>query len=227
MNTTQPLHIFKPGRQTAMSGVTLDFCDSDLAASARAYDPAKHEAPIVIGHAASNKIVLAGTSRFTDKANSDPIGVIEDGKEAVRGKIGRYPNTAVIGAASWKALKQHPQFLERIKYSMKGVLTLDLIKEILEVENIVVGRAIYANDKGVFGDLWGDNIVLAYVAPGRAGVERTPYEPSFGYTLRKKSMPQIDTRTEDGKLELVRNTDNFQTVLLGAEAGYLIADTNA
>ncbi|CBJ43007.1 hypothetical protein [Ralstonia solanacearum] len=178
-------------------------------------------------YAASNKIVLAGTSRFTDKANSDPIGVIEDGKEAVRGKIGRYPNTAVIGAASWKALKQHPQFLERIKYSMKGVLTLDLIKEILEVENIVVGRAIYANDKGVFGDLWGDNIVLAYVAPGRAGVERTPYEPSFGYTLRKKSMPQIDTRTEDGKLELVRNTDNFQTVLLGAEAGYLIADTNA
>lgn len=50
MNTTKHLHIFKPGRQTAMSGVTLDFSESDLEASARAYDPAKHEAPIVIGH---------------------------------------------------------------------------------------------------------------------------------------------------------------------------------
>ena len=50
MNTTKPLHIFKPGRQTAMSGVTLEFSESDLEASARAYDPAKHEAPIVIGH---------------------------------------------------------------------------------------------------------------------------------------------------------------------------------
>ena len=50
MNTTKPLHIFKPGRQTAMSGVTLEFSESDLEASARAYDPAKHEAPIVVGH---------------------------------------------------------------------------------------------------------------------------------------------------------------------------------
>ena len=50
MNTTKPLHIFKPGRQTAMNGLTLEFSESDLAASAAAYDPAKHEAPIVIGH---------------------------------------------------------------------------------------------------------------------------------------------------------------------------------
>lgn len=178
-------------------------------------------------YAASNKIVLSGTSRFTDKANSDPIGVFDDGKEAVRSKIGRYPNTAVIGAASWKAMKNHPQFMERIKYSMKGVMTIELLKEILEVENIVVGRGVFSNDQGVFGDLWGDNIVLAYVAPQRQGAERTPYEPSFGYTLRKKGMPQIDKRAEDAKLEIVRNTDNFQISLLGAEAGYLIADTNA
>ncbi len=50
MNTTKPLHIFKSGRQTAMSGVTLEFSESDLEASARAYDPAKHEAPLVVGH---------------------------------------------------------------------------------------------------------------------------------------------------------------------------------
>ena len=128
-------------------------------------------------YAASNKIVLAGTSRFTDKANSDPIGVFEDGKEAVRGKIGKYPNTAVIGAASWKAIKQHPQFLERIKYSMKGVLTVELLKEILEVERIVVGRAVYSSDTGTFGDLWGDNIVLAYVAQQRQGAEDRHAQP--------------------------------------------------
>jgi hypothetical protein len=176
-------------------------------------------------YAASNKIVLAGTSRFTDKANSDPIA--SSGTEGSRAGRSQVPNTAVIGAASWKAIKQHPQFLERIKYSMKGVLTVELLKEILEVERFVVGRAVYSSDTGTFGDLWGDNIVLAYVAQQRQGAERTPYEPSFGYTLRKKGMPQIDKRTEDGKLELVRNTDNFGVYLLGAEAGFLIADTNA
>ncbi len=50
MSAPKPLHIFRAGRQTAMSGATLDFSDADLAASAAAYDPAKHEAPIVIGH---------------------------------------------------------------------------------------------------------------------------------------------------------------------------------
>ncbi|MEB0045576.1 MULTISPECIES: phage protease [unclassified Pseudomonas] len=46
----KPLHIFKPGTHTAMSGVSFDFSESDLAATVRAYDPALHEAPMVIGH---------------------------------------------------------------------------------------------------------------------------------------------------------------------------------
>ncbi|WP_407059179.1 peptidase (plasmid) [Ralstonia syzygii subsp. celebesensis] len=71
MNTTQPLHIFKPGRQTAMSGVTLDFCESDLAASARAYDPAKHEAPIVIGHPKHDAPAYGWVKSLT--ANSDGL----------------------------------------------------------------------------------------------------------------------------------------------------------
>ncbi|WP_374355549.1 peptidase [Chitinimonas sp.] len=50
----KPLHIFKAGRQTAMSGQTLQFSEADLAASAAAYDPALHEAPIVIGHPAAD-----------------------------------------------------------------------------------------------------------------------------------------------------------------------------
>jgi len=44
------LQIFRPGRHTAASGATLVFSESDLQATARAYDPAKHEAPIVVGH---------------------------------------------------------------------------------------------------------------------------------------------------------------------------------
>lgn len=44
------LHIFKPGKHTAMSGGSFNFSESDIAATVRAYDPAIHEAPLVIGH---------------------------------------------------------------------------------------------------------------------------------------------------------------------------------
>jgi len=46
----KPLHIFKSGSHTAMNGVSFDFSESDLAATVAAYDPAMHEAPMVIGH---------------------------------------------------------------------------------------------------------------------------------------------------------------------------------
>ena len=44
------IQIFKAGKHTAMSGAALSFSEGDLKASAAAYDPAKHEAPIVVGH---------------------------------------------------------------------------------------------------------------------------------------------------------------------------------
>lgn len=52
MAKSKPIQIFKPGRHTAMSGAELAFSESDLAASAAAYNPALSEAPIVVGHPA-------------------------------------------------------------------------------------------------------------------------------------------------------------------------------
>ena len=50
MNTPKPIQIFKPGKHTPMSGAALSFSEADLSATAAAYDPAKHEAPLVCGH---------------------------------------------------------------------------------------------------------------------------------------------------------------------------------
>lgn len=46
----KPLHIFKPGKHVATSGDSFSFSESDLTATVLAYDPARHEAPLVIGH---------------------------------------------------------------------------------------------------------------------------------------------------------------------------------
>lgn len=177
-------------------------------------------------YAIGNKITLAGTSQFTH-ADSDPEGVIDDAKAAIRGKIAKNPNTMVIGDAAWRALKRNPQLKGILADTRPRLLQLADLKQIFEIENIVVGQSVYvADNKDTFTDIWGDNIVLAYV-PGAMGGARTPYEPSYGYTLRKQGNPIVDTRTEDGKLELVRATDIYRPYLLGAEAGYLISDTNA
>lgn len=46
----KPIEIFATGTHTSMQGQELSFAAPDLAATAAAYDPAKHEAPLVVGH---------------------------------------------------------------------------------------------------------------------------------------------------------------------------------
>jgi len=179
-------------------------------------------------YASGNKVALSGTSCWSDYTNSDPIATVRTGKEAIRAAAGRYPNVLVLGAISFKLLQDHPKILERIKYSMKGIVTADLLAEILDVPNIAVGLGYSVSDADVNADLWGDNAVLAYVPEMPKEGERTPYEPSYGYTFRKRSWPQVDKYTgAGGKLTYVRSTDLFQVKIVGSVAGYLISNTQA
>jgi len=177
-------------------------------------------------YATGSKLALSGSDQFTDPT-SDPCGVIDDAKESIRQKIGRRPNTLEIGATTFKALKKHPQLIEKIKYSQKGIITLDLMKEIFDIDKLIVGEAVYADDAGTFHDIWGDSMTLAWVPGASATAPRSKRSPSYGYTLRKKGMPETDTRMENGgKLKVVRSTDNYDVLLVGAEAGFLVSNTN-
>jgi hypothetical protein len=189
-------------------------------AAALACDPANY--------ASTNKDKLSGNRQFTNPA-SNPIAVIETGKEAIRTQIGTRPNTMLLGASVYAVLKQHPALLDRIKFSMKGIVTLDLMKEIFEISNIKVGEAVYTDSRGVTRDIWPDSIVLAMVPQnGSTPGTRSYYKPSYGYTFQKKGQPTVDTYMETGgKIKIIRSTNIFTSKIVGADAGYLIEDTNA
>jgi len=178
-------------------------------------------------YATGNKITLSGNSQFTDGSNSDPEGVIDDGKAAIRQKIAKHPNTMMIGYESWRTLKRHPKLKELLSTNTKRLIRKEDLQDIFEVENIVIGMSLYSAENGdSVTDIWGDNIVLAYVPKKRGDSKRLMYDASYGYTLRKKGGLQVDSRMEDGKVEIIRNTDIYRPYLLGAEAGYLISNTN-
>lgn len=62
------LDIFRPGRFVASDGRTLTFSEADVRASAEAYDPALHEAPLCVGHPAANMPAYGwvGAAEFAD-----------------------------------------------------------------------------------------------------------------------------------------------------------------
>lgn len=173
------------------------------------------------------RVTLSGSSQWSS-GGGDPIKAVEDGKEVVRQRTGMRPNTAVIGAAAYASLKFHPKLAAALGADKDKLITLEHLKAIWGLENIYVGEALAANGQGALGDIWGDNVVLAYVAKPGAGQANDHDVPSFGYTLRKKGMPETDKYDAEGnKVEYVRHTDIYKVVVVGADAGYLIADTNA
>ena len=151
--------------------------------------------------------------------------MVDDAKDAVSSKIAQDPNTMIIGQAAWKLLKKHPQLKGLISDNQNKMVTLNFLKEIFEVENIFIGKSIFADKDGKFVRIWQDNIILAYVP--NLGASRTEYDPSFAYTVRKKDALQIDEYTKEGnKVKYIRATDIYTPFLVGAEAGYLISGVN-
>ena len=76
----KPLHIFKPGRWTTVAGETIEFGEADLAATAAAYNPKIHKAPIVKGHPAldapaqgwADQLVIQARGLYAVPAKVDP-----------------------------------------------------------------------------------------------------------------------------------------------------------
>ena len=196
---------------TVLRSLHLEY---EVDSAAIATDPANYDV--------NHKVALAGPDVWSDP-NSDPAGHIETGKEAVRDTIGLYPNTLMLPAKAYKNCRNHPKLIDRSANTGIRKVTLDLLRQIFEIENIVVGGGVVANDAGDFGDVWGTSAVLAYVSPG-ADVNANIEEPSYGYGYRIEGMPLVEEPYFDrGSKSWVYPVSNDATpVLAGMQAGYLI-----
>lgn len=191
-------------------GLRLEYAQAVLATTAGNYP-------------AGNKVTLAGTSQWSDLTSgvSDPVKDVEAAKEAVRGKIGKRPNTVVMGAAVWSMLRQHPKIIDRIKYTGRDSATPEMVAQLFGVKRVVVGDAVYDNG-GTFADVWGKAVVVAYTELGslaELGV------PSFGYTYRLNGYPLVEQPYQDrnAKSWVYPMTDEVSPVIAGSTAGYLIS----
>lgn len=173
------------------------------------------------------KLEITADKAFDDYTSLfDPIVIIRDCMAAVRARISRYPNTMVMGDATYRALMNHPKILDRIKYSGISSATPKILAEILELSEVKVGMSVYTLDGSTYSDVWNDNVILAYV-DGNENDKRSEYNPSYGYFFRREGKPEIDTYYENGgKIKVIRNTDNYCLKVTASDAAFLLYNTN-
>jgi hypothetical protein len=67
---------------------------------------------------------------------------IMTGQKAIQGATGMKANVLLLDYGTFMSLKQESTILEKIKYTQRGVLTIDLLAALLELDEVLVGEAL-------------------------------------------------------------------------------------
>lgn len=158
--------------------------------------------------------------------SSTPIADIKAGRLAIKRLTGKMPNVLLLGMDTFEALSEHPDFIERIKYTQMGVMTESLIASIVDVEKVVVGKAVSNTaNEGATEDtdfIAGKSALLCYANP-RPGIKK----PSAGYIFGWKGAVGNGAMIRVKKFDLeqyevtrVEASMNFDMKVISTELGY-------
>jgi len=167
----------------------------------------------------------ASSSRYqwNDYTNSNPIEDIRYAREtkiaAASGAVGDIG--IIMGADVWTELADHPDILERIKYSQIGIITTDLVKPIFEADNLYVGKTLYnsANEgqTASLSRVWGKFVLVYHRGQPRIKTAATAALIHGGNWVRKWTDNELRGAT------VVEVEEAFQAKVLSARSGYLFS----
>src|ERR1700719_12113 len=89
----------------------------------------------------TQNVTLSGASQWSQYATSDPIGDVRTARDTVKKAVLKMPNRLLLGYEVLSILNNHPEIIERIKYSQLGVVTPELLAEIFMIEEVWVADA--------------------------------------------------------------------------------------
>lgn len=167
---------------------------------------------------------------WSDYTNSDPLNDVEDAKRAILATTGFEPNTLVLGYDVFKELKNHPDLVDRIKYTSSNVITTDMIARMFDVERVLVSKSVKAtNNEGgtaAYDFTAGKNALLCYSAPSPGLLQ-----PSAGYVMSwtgvsgglGQTIGASRFRMESVKADRIEGEMAFDMKVVAADLGYFFA----
>lgn len=175
----------------------------------------------------------SGKKIFWDNYSaSDPIKDIDSMATAMQETTGKRPNTLVIGRQVYDALRQHPDILDRIKYTQTGIITSQLIAELFDVDRLLVANAIQntaqKGQNASMSFIMGKHALLCYTeARPRIKAASAGYcftwtglmgSNALGGRINRFSMPMLGIGTERIECELA-----YDMKVVAADLGAFIS----
>jgi hypothetical protein len=171
---------------------------------------------------------------WSSYATSDPILDVEAGKAAILSTTGFMPNTLVLGYDVYRQLRNHPDLIDRIKYTTSQTLTTEMMARLFDIGRVEVAMAVKATNKeggtAAYAFTHGKHALLAYVPPNPGLMT-----PSAGYMFAWKGVsgPLEQTvgvktfRMEQLEADRVEGSIAFDNKIVGADLGYMFVSVVA
>lgn len=166
-----------------------------------------------------------------DAAGSTPIQDMRTQLRSIKKKTGFRGNTAVMGDPVWDTLQDHPDFLERIKYTQTAIVTTALLAAVLGIPNVYIGGAVQntatEGQTDSLSFLFDNDVLLCYAAP-RPGI----LVPSAGYTFSWNArvggmMRILRFRMEHLKSDRIEGEMAFDQKVVAAEMGAFLSNVQS
>jgi hypothetical protein len=172
----------------------------------------------------------AVTNKWNVTGTSNPLEDINTAQSVIETNVGDIRLKAAFGGKAWRSFKNHPKVKEALSSGMNKVVTPAIAAEILEVDEIIIGKSVYKDPlTGAKVDIWGDDVIIFGDAPPEG--QRTLYTSSFGWTPAIAPFdkgPGIDFfKSADGLVEYTRAWTWEDSLFHGARMGYLLRDVNS
>lgn len=145
----------------------------------------------------------AGTSfrQWNDYASSDPVADIKRARMYLKGTTGFRPNTLVLSEEVFETLKNHPDIVDRYKYTSSTVVTKDMLARLFEIDRILVAGGVYAtNQEGAtpaYDWIMSHGALLVYTTPNPGLMS-----PSAGYIFAWKGLSGLGYATSIKKFRM-------------------------
>ena len=207
------------------------YLDADLAATRRCTNVIKLNHEIRVKDlAVSGAVPSASPSTKWDADGSDPVGDVDAAKTNIHKNTGMEATLMVVNRDVFYVLKEHPQVIEKIKYSQRGVVTPEILATVFGVERfLVAGSLTNSAQEGQTispSYIWGDSVIVAHVND-----QQDLMAPNFMRTFAwvQETGPDgvlVESyRDEKQRSDVHRARHDVDEKIVGAKAGYHLSST--
>lgn len=170
--------------------------------------------------------------KFWDDDGADPIAVIQNACKLGFEAGGAEYNSGIMTYDVFMTLKNHPSIIDRVKYTTRDTVTIDVLARLFELDKLYIAKALVSTGKeGQSEDdielkqILSNGMLLCYAAPNPGLLV-----PSAGYTFEYKGLAPNNSygtvikkfRDEDLASDKIEGETAFDMKQVCKEMGYFI-----